>query len=276
MTPETTSTDNDSPPKQPAFDHDAPEALSHARLPGAHNATGEALPERFESALGYGLSIVRAEEPNQPGGSARHRLRQRGPEALTTTDLLVALLGNGTKNAVQTLLRRHGAAGLSELKPDDLSREGGLGVGTACRLAAVLEVHRRLSAMQEQRRPKITKPHEVYAQVHGIASAKKEHLVGLYLDAQNGLVHSETLSVGSLNTTRTHPREILHPAIQNLALGFILAHNHPSGCLEPSPEDLEFTRSVHRAGELMGIELYDHLIVTAAGYTSLRERGMMP
>ena len=69
---------------------------------------------------------------------------------------------------------------------------------------------------------------------------RKEHLVGLYLDAQNGLLHRETISIGSLNTTRTHPREILYPAIAHLALGFILAHNHPSGCLEPSPEDVEF------------------------------------
>jgi DNA repair protein RadC len=130
--------------------------------------------------------------------------------------------------------------------------------------------------MEEQHRPKITKPREAYDQVHSIASARKEHLVGLYLDAQNGLLLSETISIGSLNTTRTHPREILHPAIQCLALGFILAHNHPSGCLEPSPEDVEFTRAVHRAGELMGIELYDHLIVTGSGYTSMRERGMMP
>jgi DNA repair protein RadC len=89
------------------------------------------------------------------------------------------------------------------------------------------------------------------------------------------LLHQETISVGSLNTTRSHPREILYPAVLHLALGFILAHNHPSGCLEPSPEDLEFTRAVQRAADLMGIELYDHLIVGSAGYVSLRERGLL-
>lgn len=81
--------------------------------------------------------------------------------------------------------------------------------------------------------------------------------------------------VGSLNTTRTHPREILYPAIVHTALGFILAHNHPPGGLEPSPEDLEFTRSVQRAGELMGIELYDHVIVAGSGVVSMREMGML-
>ena len=99
--------------------------------------------------------------------------------------------------------------------------------------------------------------------------------MGLYLDAQNGLLHSETISVGSLNTTRTHPREILYPAIVHLAFGFFLAHNYSSGSLDPSDEDVAFIRAVQRAGELVGIELYDHLIVTATGFTSLRERGAL-
>jgi DNA repair protein RadC len=121
----------------------------------------------------------------------------------------------------------------------------------------------------------VSKPKDAYLQVRDLGRARKEHLVGLYLDAQNGVLQRETLSVGSLNTTRTHPREILYPAIVHLALGFILAHNHPSGCLEPSEEDVEFTRAVQRAGELMGIELHDHLIVTRGGYTSLKERGVL-
>lgn len=227
------------------------------------------LPER------PALAGVRPSAPSRELASARSKLRRHGPGTLNTTDLLTVLLGPGTDEAIQGLLRRHGAAGLAKLDFNDLARSDGVGKGAAYRLAAALEFHRRLEAMNNRNSPKISKPAEVYAEVRRIATAKKEHLVGLYLDAQNGLLHSETLSVGSLNTTRTHPREILHPAIQCLALGFILAHNHPSGCLEPSPEDIEFTRAVRRAGEIMGIELYDHLIVTRAGYTSMRERGML-
>jgi len=207
--------------------------------------------------------------------SARERLRRRGPSTLSTTDLLVVALGPGSERPVQALLHRHGAEGLPKLSFNELMASCRLGKGGASRLAALLEFHRRLEETRDRPRPKLTRPAEVYEQVRGIAAAKKEHLVGLYLDAQNGLLHSETISVGSLNTTRTHPREILYPAIQCLALGFILAHNHPSGCLEPSPEDLEFTLSVKRAGELMGIELYDHLIVSRAGFTSMRERGTL-
>ena len=108
------------------------------------------------------------------------------------------------------------------------------------------------------------------------ACARTERLCALYLDAQNGLVlRCRVLSVGSLNICRTHPREVFWPAIGCGAAGVILAHNHPSGCLEPSPEDECFTREMHRAGELLGIDLYDHLILTRGGYTSLRERGVL-
>ncbi|HKQ60966.1 MAG TPA: DNA repair protein RadC, partial [Candidatus Polarisedimenticolaceae bacterium] len=144
------------------------------------------------------------------------------------------------------------------------------------RLCASGELGRRThAAASGAERPPLSSPRQAYAQVRHLARAKKEHLVGLYLDAQNRLLRKETISIGTLNTTRTHPREILYPAVVHLALGFILAHNHPSGCAEPSPEDVEFTQAARRAGELMGIELYDHLIVAADRYTSFRERGLL-
>jgi DNA repair protein RadC len=156
----------------------------------------------------------------------------------------------------------------------DLARERGLGKPTAARIAAALELGRRAHGVTPAR-VRLTRPRDAFRQVADLGRAKKEHLVGLYLDAQNGLLHRETISVGSLNTTRTHPREILYPAILHLALGFILVHNHPSGSLDPSEEDIEFTRAVPRAGELMGIELYDHILVAGSGFTSLRERGVL-
>jgi DNA repair protein RadC len=143
----------------------------------------------------------------------------------------------------------------------------------AARLAAAFELGRRVGAGDHEERPRITRPKDAWRLTRDLARARKEHLIGLYLDAQNGLLQRETISVGSLNTTRTHPREILYPAIAHLALGFILVHNHPSGSLDPSDEDVAFTRGVHRAGETIGIELYDHLIVAKSGFTSLRERG---
>ena len=151
-----------------------------------------------------------------------------------------------------------------------------MGPASAARMCAVFELGRRAYATRVQpARVEINGPSQVFRQVRSLGRARREHLVGLYLDAQNGLLRRETISIGSLNTTRTHPREILYPAVSHLALGFILAHNHPSGCPDPSAEDLEFTKFVQRAGELMGIELYDHLIVAGDGYTSFRERGLL-
>jgi DNA repair protein RadC len=162
------------------------------------------------------------------------------------------------------------------MKPDEIRRRLGTGAAVAVRLSAVFELGRRVHGRDcYEERPRIARPREAWPHVRDLRSARKEHLVGLYLDAQNGLLARETISIGSLNTTRTHPREILFPAVHHLALGFILAHNHPSGFLEPSDEDVEFTRSVKKAGEMLGIELYDHLIVARTGYTSLRERGLI-
>jgi len=124
-------------------------------------------------------------------------------------------------------------------------------------------------------RPVVKNPASAYHQCRRMSGLKTERLVGLYLDAQNVLVARKILSVGSLNTTRTHPREIMYPAIQNHALGFILVHNHPSGSLTPSVDDVEFTRSVRRVGELMGIDLYDHLIVSSRGFVSMKEKGLL-
>ena len=123
---------------------------------------------------------------------------------------------------------------------------------------------------------KVSKPSDVYAAVLPYyKGADREMLGAICLDAQNKPTNFNVASVGSLNTTRTRPAEILKVALLSNALGLILTHNHPSGELEPSPEDLEFTRSMKQACELMGVELYDHLVVTDEGYTSFRERGLL-
>jgi DNA repair protein RadC len=210
----------------------------------------------------------------------REKLFARGPDVLSHRELLSLVLGSGTRaqpvaRIARRLMSRHGLSGLATLSPEAWRAQGGLGPASAARMCAVFELGRRTYGAKEDDRPKISGPRQAYRQLMHLGRARKEHLVGLYLDAQNGLLSKETISIGALNTTRTHPREILFPAILHLALGFILAHNHPSGCLEPSAEDVEFTRSIRRAGELMGFELYDHLIVARGGYTSLRERGLL-
>jgi len=211
----------------------------------------------------------------------RERLVRRGAAALSTTHLLSLALGAATSGsecarAAAAVVRRVDLETMATLDVEGWRTRAGVSPSRAARLAAVFELGRRAhGADGGASRPRLARPADVWRETRQIARARKEHLVGLYLDTQNGLIHRETISVGSLNTTRSHPREILHPAVVHLAAGFILVHNHPSGCLEPSPEDIEFTRAVRRAGELLGIELYDHLIVGPSGYTSLRERGIV-
>ena len=229
---------------------------------------------RFEGAgKDSPLDLPRALRP-------REKLFARGPDVLSHGELLMLILGSGTRvqpvtRIARRLMNRYGLGGLAGLSADAWRAQSGLGTVSAARMCAVFELGRRAYGRTDDERPSIAGPRQAYRQLTYLGRAKKEHLVGLYLDSQNGLLCKETISIGSLNTTRTHPREILFPAVVHLALGFILAHNHPSGCLEPSAEDVEFTRSIRRAGELMGIELYDHLIIARGGYTSLRERGLL-
>lgn len=211
----------------------------------------------------------------------REKLFTRGATILSSGELLALVLGAGGGRepaavVADRLMRRHGLKRLAGLSAAAWRSERSIGLASAARLCAAFELGRRAHADGgERERPRVNGPRQAFRLVRRLGTAKKEHLVGLYLDAQNGLLCQETVSIGSLNTTRTHPREILFPAVANLALGFILVHNHPSGCLEPSQEDVEFTQVVRRAGEMMGIELYDHLIVTAGGYSSFRERGLL-
>lgn len=225
----------------------------------------EAMPSQLYSAPPATVAAV----PFKP----REKMRRRGVRKLTDTELLALIIGNSSRKTLERLVRPNGLRGLDGLTVKELHLNTGLGLCQAERLVAVFELQRRVRSAEYRDRPRLVRPLDVYTFVSDIKLLRKEHLVGLYLDAQNGLIHRETLSIGSLNTTRTHPREILYPAIEHTALGFILVHNHPSGSLEPSDEDIAFSRAVHRAGELMGIELYDHVIVGASGFTSLRERG---
>lgn len=124
---------------------------------------------------------------------------------------------------------------------------------------------------------RVGSPIEAYAVVkRRLQSAETERLLCILLDSQNAMIGTvRTVSIGSLNTTRSHPREIFRAAIVANAAAIIIAHNHPSGSLEPSRDDVEFTQAISKAGELLGIPLYDHLIVSRRGFISLKERGHM-
>jgi len=115
----------------------------------------------------------------------------------------------------------------------------------------------------------------VLAQVHDLTRARKEHFVALLLNARHEMQRRETVSIGSLNASIVHPREVFQPAILHSAASIVLVHNHPSGDPEPSEEDLSITRRLVQVGDLVGIAVLDHVIVAARGVVSLRSRQLL-
>ena len=214
------------------------------------------------------------------GLQPREKLMKTGERALSNSELMALALGSGTRSEnvlriADGLLRKYGFDALPNLSLKEWMTNRGVGQVKACQLKAFFEMGRRAFAPRDEERPSMSSPREAFSQVRDLRRARKEHLVALYLDAQNHLIARETISIGSLNTTRTHPREILQPAIACSALGFILAHNHPSGSLKPSQDDIDFTRAIKRACEIIGIGLYDHLIIGESGFLSLKEEGLL-
>jgi len=210
----------------------------------------------------------------------REKMAALGERALSNSELVALLIGSGTRseNALKiadVVVRRYGFERLPGLGLDEWVRNRGIGRVRACQVKAAFELGRRAYAPKREEEITVAGPRDAYRQVRDLARARKEHLVALYLDAQNHLLARETISIGSLNTTRTHPREIFQPAIACCAMGLILAHNHPSGSLAASQEDVDFTRAIRRASEILGIGLYDHIIVSEKGFSSLKEKGLM-
>lgn len=124
-------------------------------------------------------------------------------------------------------------------------------------------------------RPLLRDPDEVAALCRPLVTRSREHLLVLCVDAHTRLIARETVAVGSLNVARATPRDVFVPALKRDAAGVLLVHNHPSGCAEPSADDIQFTRSVLRAGEFLGIPCWDHVVVAQDGHVSIRARGVI-
>jgi DNA repair protein RadC len=117
-------------------------------------------------------------------------------------------------------------------------------------------------------------PRDVFDGLKDIRESKKEHFVVFFLDTRNQQIKREIISIGTINASLVHPREVFEPAVKHLAVQVILAHNHPSGDLEPSEEDLDVNRRLTEAGKILGIEVLDHVIVTRTAFKSFRDGGL--
>jgi len=198
--------------------------------------------------------------------------------ALTDVELLALLLGSGTpgRSAIRV------ARSLARRAPSELAgwplarwlRVRGIAIARAAALTAAFEMGRRAGECAAVGCA-IRGPEDVLVQVRELARARREHFVVLLLNARHELQGRETVSIGSLNASIVHPREVFLPAILHSAAALVLVHNHPSGDPEPSEEDLSITRRLVEVGELVGISVLDHVIVASRGSVSFRSRQLL-
>jgi DNA repair protein RadC len=208
----------------------------------------------------------------------REKLIKYGAGKLSLSELLAIILRTGPRgsNVVQVAenaLHKYGGTKLAHVSFTDLKQIKGIGPVKAGELIACFELGRRM--LKDKQAVLILSPREVWEQLKDIRDNKKEHFVIFYLDTQNQEIKREIISVGTLNSSLIHPREVFEPAVKHLASHVLLAHNHPSGSLEPSDEDLLVTKRLCDAGRLLGIEVIDHVIVTSRGYMSFKEKNLL-
>jgi len=213
----------------------------------------------------------------------RERLLKLGGAALSAQEILALILGRGVKGesimvTAQRLLSRFGNLnGIANASIEELTQINGIGPAKAAQIKAAVELGKRLeSPVEEGEKPIVKSPDDVVKHIRGkLKGKKKEHFLVLCLDTRNRLINCKSISVGSLDTSVVHPREVFREAIAASAASVIFAHNHPSGDPEPSKEDIELTKRLAKAGEIMGIEVLDHIIVCDRSYLSLKAKNLL-
>jgi len=211
----------------------------------------------------------------------RERLVKFGEQALSVQELLQLILGRGIAGesvviTAQKLLSQFGSLQkLAEASIEELSSVKGIGLAKATQMKAVFEIGRRLSTQAAPYKSKeLTDPEKVYRLIKSkLKDYHKEHFYIIVLNSRNWSVAE--VSVGSLNASIVHPREVFAEAIKNKAASVIFVHNHPSGDPEPSEGDLVVTKRLVEAGKILEIEVVDHIIITNTNFLSFKERKLL-
>lgn len=210
----------------------------------------------------------------------REKLLKYGPERLSDPELVAIILRTGKKgesvlSVAKKLLKTTAMDKFPGLNCQDLRKISGIGLVKACELLASIELGKRLFQNKKISIAQLLSPQDVFEQLKDIRESKKEHFVVFFLNSRNQEIHREIISVGTINASLVHPREVFEPAVKYLAVQIILAHNHPSGDIAPSEEDLEINRRLAEAGKILGIEVIDHIIVSSTGFISFKEKGLL-
>lgn len=208
----------------------------------------------------------------------REKIRKKGASCLSSQELIAAVLGSGGPGRDVRVLARE-IAGLIGEEPDlvgyeDLAGIKGMGSAKSSQILACLELGRRYYSTSG-RKPRINQPEDVLPHVSFLSGKRQEHFIAITLNGANEIIETRTITMGLLNHSLVHPREVFADAITDRAASIICVHNHPSGTLDPSSQDIAITRQLAEAGSVVGIRLLDHLIVTDSGWLSMKERGLI-
>jgi DNA repair protein RadC len=213
----------------------------------------------------------------EPHDKPREKMLQLGPESLSLAEIVAVLLNVGTRreevmSMAKRVLREYGErAILQETNPRRLAGALDIPLTKACQLVAGFELGRRFYMTRAGKPVVVRTARQAYAHMSQMGEMQKEQLRALYLDSRYQVIHEEVVSVGSLTANIVHPREVFQPAIYRGAVAVIIAHNHPSGSLEPTDADMDITLQLVEGGRLLGIELLDHLIIAGDSYLSMME-----
>ena len=210
----------------------------------------------------------------------RERLKACGAGVLSVRELLAIVLGSGNRergaieladDLVSSLQSVRDLAGVSVEK---LSRVRGVGFASACRVKAAVELGKRVVKSARGEIKTVRSPADAAGLVmEDMKHLDREHFRVILLDSKNSVISVETVSIGTVNASLVHPREVLKPALEKSATCMILVHNHPTGNVSPSREDILLTRRFEKCGRILGIEVVDHIIIGDGTYTSMKEGG---
>lgn len=209
----------------------------------------------------------------------REKLAKLGPKELTVAELMAVVLGVGTKkeevlSMSQRIIKEYGQKTISlETDPQKMAEALSIPITKACQIIASFELGRRFFASSGGRPVYIRDAKQAHQYFSNMGTGKKEQLRGLYLNSRYRVVHDEVISVGSLTANIVHPREVFQPAIEHGAVAVVIAHNHPSGSLRPTQEDVEVTEQLLAAGKILGIQLLDHLIIAGSKFVKITDLG---
>lgn len=208
----------------------------------------------------------------------REKLLLLGPSNLTHAELMAILLGVGTRKEevmgmAHRILREYGERAIvNERNPRRLADSLQIPITKACQIVASFELGRRFYGNRAGKPLFVRTSRQAFEHLKSMSDLQKEQLRGLYLNSRYQVVHEEIISIGSLTANIVHPREVFRPALEYSAVAVIVAHNHPSGALDPTKEDIQATDQLVAAGSVLGVDLLDHLIIANNTFISLTER----